>query len=197
MNRTIQTFCLAVMIGLTGSCSAPEPAKPTGTTKEKKIMSPEAVMQAFCDLDAQGKRLPFYSSGEALSFYRELVHWTGEPNWDKVVIISGFTIGKTRQMPGYATIPVTYAVRGKYTTEVTAFYKSVERIEFRIIDTAEGWKIQSPVVLPHTYAATLIQGLQSRMKTAADAKEKKRLQKDIGLIKNMRRFLTDTKPMDS
>jgi len=188
VNRIIQTLCIVATLSLTGSCNPPESSKPANAIPGNGFTSPEAALQAFCELDARGKSLPFYSPDEDLSLYRKLVSWESEPSWDKVIIISGYTINKMKLMPGCAEIAVTYAVKGKYSADVTSFYKSMERIEFKVIETDSGWKIQGPLVHPHTYPAMLIQSLQHRAKNAADAKERKKLQKDINLIKNMKRF---------
>jgi hypothetical protein len=192
VNKIIRTLCIVAALSLTGSCNPRESSKQTNAIQGNGFTSPEAVLQAFCELDAHGKRIPFYSSDEELSFYREMVSWTIEPSWDKVIMISGYKISKKKLLPRCAEIAVTYTVKGRYSPGVTAFYKSMEKIEFRVIETESGWKIQGPVVHPHTYPAMLIQSLQNRVKNAADAKERKKLQKDINLIKNMRRFLLDT-----
>lgn len=119
---------------------------------------------------------------------RSVVQWTEEPVWESIILVSAYTVEPVKQSPGRAEIGVTYQVKGKYSPSSMIFYTSRERIAFKLVETDCGWKIEAPLISPHARASAVIRSFRHRMKNTASNEERRRLEKDINLLKNMKRF---------
>lgn len=191
MNRYIRLLCLIIAL-LAASCSSPSPAPgptPAASQKQPGFSTPEEAIQAYCRLDAEGRRLPRCSSAEERESFNKIISWQGAPTEDAVVLISGYRITAVKRKPeGIAEAAVTYSVRGKYAPGAITFASSAESIVFKIRETNDGWKVQSPVVRPHVYPAAMIQGLGRLVKSESNPGERKKQRKDLRVLKNMKRF---------
>jgi hypothetical protein len=192
MSKTYKkSISLLFLVLLAASCNSQErqePSAPTPKIQDNGQVTPEAIVKAFCAFDAKGKRFFRSLSEQEHSYYRSLVHWKQDRDWNKAVMISSYKVGKIMQLQDTGEIIVTYQVKGKYSPDVTDIYEKEEKIKYRLAKTETGWKIQGPVTPPHVYPEKLIMNLEKRSKIESDAAKKVKFQNDANLIKNLKYF---------
>ena len=189
----IHTLFFSLLLqALLSACSMATEDTNTSSSSQKAndFSTPEQAIRSFCELDAAGERL-YQGTIDKQSRVQNLVRWDLEPDWKTIVIVNGFTIGQIRLVQGCALVPVTYDVSGRYSADRTMFYRAQEKISFRLVKTGNGWKIDEPLVSPHTRSTALIRILQNRIQISDSVHEKQKLQKDIYLLKNIKRFSPD------
>jgi len=114
------------------------------------------ALRRYIELDRSGARLDSnrYHSMAALSA------WADEPGWDAFVVVSGAAISRPVERDGKVVARVRYdvvgAMEGDSFMPVDALPPdTAERlavgapIEFVLVSTSDGWKIESPQVPPH------------------------------------------------
>ena len=90
----------------------------------------------------------------------DLVVWETEPAWDTVLVVSGWTMGRPQFAGGKVTATVRYDIAGVMApgefvpaeTSDTAYLKIIEEnrtIAYTLVPASNGWKIESPVTMPH------------------------------------------------
>ena len=197
MHNKVIVICITlVVVIIAASCDSRRALSPQSRVHGNSLSGPEAVIKAFCALDAEGKRFSRSSSEEEHIYYQGLVDWTNEPDWDNVVIISSYKIGAIKKLQDAAEITVRYDVKGKYSKHLIIFSETIDKINFEVIKTETGWKIRGPIACPHMYAKTLITNLNNRIKDERDSTEKARIRKDINLIKNIKYFCFEKNMQD-
>ena len=114
------------------------------------------VLQKYLELDRSGVRLD--SARQSLD--APLVAWTEEPGWDSMIIATGWSIARPQLTDGKITARVRYDVAGLLNgtnlvsvdspdaDDVKNFEDNTE-VVFTLVSTKEGWKIESPTLMPH------------------------------------------------
>ena len=125
------------------------------TQADGKSLSPEAVVETFCQLDAGGQRI---KSGGWVKI-RPLVAWPDEPGWDNAIIISHYSIAKANTVDNKSIVTVKYFVLGS--TDTIEYVKSskVETIKFELSLKNNRWKIIRPQIPPHVNKKAIIEHL--------------------------------------
>jgi hypothetical protein len=125
-------------------------------------LTPEAVVQKFCELDAKGDRL----SADTMNNISHLVAWTDEGG-EVMFVIDSFTVGKAAIKDGKATVPVHYTNLGS--TDFIDFSmpspKWVNPYVYQLVLKNGKWKMDAPVSAPHVdwkTAITYLRRLQKR-----------------------------------
>jgi hypothetical protein len=186
MLKNYAAFLFLILIS--SSCNYQEPPVSAPAPPLHDPLSPEAVVKAFCNFDARGKRLSRSLSIEEKTFYRNLVRWNEEPIGDTVVLISSCKLGTIRRLQDTAQVTVIYEVKGSYSPEAINIFEKIEKVEFMVSQTEAGWKINKPVILAHVYPEKMIVNLEERSKHEGDTEKKAKFQKDANLLKNLKYF---------
>lgn len=117
------------------------------TTQNVSYQSaPKEVIEKFCQLDAQGKRL---EGGTWQQSIAPLVTWVEEAG-DMIFIISDYKIGKAEILDSTAKVPVKYSYLGS--TDFIGFSRADKRsntIIFELVKQKGEWKIERPITAPH------------------------------------------------
>jgi len=124
-------------------------------------MSPEEVVQKFCHLDAEGKRL----SGDTwieIAKFTTLVEDSGE----MMVIIEGFKVDNATISDNTATVSVDYQLIGS--TDTIEFTKPSKKWAnpyiYRLVKQDSVWKIDAPISAPHVYWEIVVSHLKELQK---------------------------------
>lgn len=130
-------------------------------------ITPEGVVQKFCELDADGKRI----SGDTMSDILGLVNWR-ETGADRIAVIRDFKVGKAIITDSKAEVAVEYDVIG--TTDAMEFQvitrKKIVPYKYKLLKNGR-WKIDEPISLPHVHWKIAIEHLKGILKSEPDRKE--------------------------
>lgn len=112
-------------------------------------LGPQNVVREFCRLDAVGARATLQGWGRVAP----LVQWPWEPAWDRVVLITSYTVGwPIAEEQGKFAIEVRYAVQGVVSAAGLREQTSVESRVFRVEPSDDGfWRIAGPPPPPHVF----------------------------------------------
>jgi hypothetical protein len=141
------------------------------TMPKNRLATPEETVMTYCDLDANGVRLTSATWSKVLPY----IAWSEEAGFDRAIVISGYSIGKTqtRNDREYA-VPVTYQVLGVVSGDYTAGRRT-ESVQFIIAKTDRGWKITSPDFMPpHVLAKYMVRHLEE----TRNAEQAEKVRKD-------------------
>jgi hypothetical protein len=110
---------------------------------------PQTVVREFCRLDAMGARVTLQGWPQVAP----LVAWLWEPAWDRVVLVSSYTVGwPVPEQEGSFSIEVRYAVQGTITANGLREETSVESRIFHVVpDSTGAWRIAAPPPPPHIF----------------------------------------------
>lgn len=170
MRKFILLFTISVLLIFITACDCRvlKQSKPKNDTNSLK--NPEAVVKAFCDLDAAGKRL----SGPMTEEEHSYVTWPDEPGWDSVVVISGYRITNLKETSDATEVTVEYQALGKCCYSYVKLKKD-EKVVYKVIKTERGWKIQSPDFMqPHVLQEQLLNYIKEGL---AEEKDKEQILK--------------------
>jgi hypothetical protein len=125
-------------------------------------LTPEEVVQKFCQLDADGMRL----SGDT---WRQrilpLVTWTEEAG-GMIFVIDSYKVGKAKVNGDKATVPVDYVTIGS--TDYIQFSnpspKWVNPYSYHLVKKNGAWKIDGPLSAPHVHLKITIDSLRRLQK---------------------------------
>jgi hypothetical protein len=124
-------------------------------------LTPEAVVQKFCELDAKGNRL----TTETMDNIADLITWT-EKAGEVIIVIDSFIVGKAAVKDGKATVPVEYTNLGS--TDFIDFSMPspswVNLYVYQLVLKNEVWKIDTPISAPHVYSKVAITYLRRLQK---------------------------------
>ncbi len=111
---------------------------------------PQTTVREFCRLDAMGARATLQGWPQVAP----LVAWPWEPAWDRVVLITSYTVGwPVAEEEGQFAIEVRYAVQGVVTAAGLREEPHVESRLFRVAPMPDGlWRITGPPPPPHIFA---------------------------------------------
>lgn len=111
---------------------------------------PQTLVREFCRLDAVGAR----ATVQGWSQISPLVQWEFEPAWDRVVLITSYTVGwPVAHEENSFVVEVRYAVRGTVTAAGFDENSHIEARTFRVDPSPDGnWKIAGPPPPPHIFA---------------------------------------------
>lgn len=127
------------------------------TSGARAETDPAAVVEAFCRLDAEGKRLAAESFPEmfvlatAVEVERE----------GRMVVIAGYTVGAAAIDRETATVAVEYDELGAMNAMVFERRRRKQTVTFRLIQTASGWLITDWVAVPRVLGSAAIGFLQA------------------------------------
>ena len=143
---------------------------------DSKDLSPEAVVETFCQLDAGGQRI----KPDGWRKVKSLVAWPDEPGWDSATIISNYSIVKTDTADNQSIVTVKYFVLGS--TDTIEYVKSsrVEIVKFELSLENKDWRIVRPQIPPHVNKKAIIEHLQGIQ--LSEKKRKDQLETLIGEI---------------
>ncbi len=112
-------------------------------------LGPQTLVREFCRLDAMGARAAVHGWPQIAP----LVQWEYEPAWDRVVLITSYTVGwPVAHEENSFQMEVRYAVRGTVTADGFEESPHVEARLFRVDPTPDGnWKIAGPPPPPHIF----------------------------------------------
>lgn len=112
-------------------------------------LGPQNVVREFCRLDAIGARVTVPGWARVAP----LVQWTWEPAWDRVFLITSYTVGwPVVQEEGRFAVEVRYALRGVVTALGLREQDSVESRVFHVEPSDGGvWRIVGPPPPPHVF----------------------------------------------
>jgi hypothetical protein len=193
-TKKIGIICLLLGMAIIGSsCDSRGSIEPQPQVLEPQVIGnglsgPQAVVTAFCDFDARGKRFFRRLSDKEISYYKGLVHWSEEPDWNTIVIIKNYRLAEIKKDQDAAEIAVTYHIQAGYSAGHILVQEKVEKIKFQLIKTNAGWKIESPAVYPHMYSLALVKKLENRMRHEIKSANRVKIQHDIDVIKNLKYF---------
>jgi len=121
------------------------------------LATPEETVKAYLDLDGQGKRLTSKNWSKVLPY----ISWQEEAGWDKVTVITGYTIRKADVKKDVsAMVTVDFDVLGSLSSDYQAS-RRLETVEFTVKKTDAGWKITDPDTFrPHVLVNPLITHLE-------------------------------------
>ncbi|GIW44033.1 MAG: hypothetical protein KatS3mg077_1315 [Candidatus Binatia bacterium] len=110
---------------------------------------PQTVVREFCRLDAMGARATLHGWAHV----GPLVQWEFEPAWDRVVLVTSYTVGwPVAAAEGAFVVEVRYAVRGFVNASGFDEAAQVESRSFRVEPGADGsWRIAGPPPPPHIF----------------------------------------------
>ena len=130
--------------------------------------TPEGVVQKFCKLDDEGKRLASDTWGSIVPF----VTWPEEAG-DMIFVIAGFKVGRATIADTTAKVPVEYKVLGS--TDFIEFLEATQKratpYVYNLIKQIGKWKIQGPVSAPHVHWETAIAHLKEIQRSEPVRKE--------------------------
>jgi hypothetical protein len=191
-SRVISTFIILISVFISVSCSQSNQTELPATFKSAAydggMPIPEAVVKAFCDLDAKGKRISRSMLEQDKMFYQSLIQWSEEPVWNGAVIISGYRLGAIKKSQDSAEIAVNYHVQGHYSPDVIDIFEKREKITYQLVRTETGWKITAPINEPHVFPKTLVVKLEKNARSENDSSRKSKYQQDANLLKNIKYF---------
>jgi hypothetical protein len=121
------------------------------------LATPEETVKAYLDLDGQGKRLTSKNWSKVLPY----ISWQEEAGWDKVTVITGYTIRKADVKKDVsAIVTVVFDVLGSLSSDYQAS-RRLETVVFTVKKTDAGWKITDPDTFrPHVLVNPLITHLE-------------------------------------
>jgi hypothetical protein len=121
------------------------------------LATPEETVKAYLDLDGQGKRLTSKNWSKVLPY----IFWQEEAGWDKVTVITGYTIKKADVKKDVsAMVTVDFDVLGSLSSDYQAS-RRLETVVFTVKKTDAGWKITDPDTFrPHVLVNPLITHLE-------------------------------------
>ena len=113
------------------------------------------TIEKYIGLDRSGARL----DNNRYHSMAELSAWTDEPTWDAFVVVSTATIGRPRADGPKMAVRVRYEVEGvmegdsflaadALPPELAERMKIGEPLTFTLVNTGNGWKVESPQVPP-------------------------------------------------
>jgi hypothetical protein len=155
--------------------------------KSKYPSTPEGVVQQFCQLDAEGKRL----SGDTLAEITKFVAWE-EIGGEVIFIIDSFNVGKATIDGNKASVPVDYRIIGS-TDSIQFLEPSPKRMNpyiYKLIRSNGVWKIDAPLSAPHVHWKTAIAHLRLLQKD--ESPRSKQLESIINEICKARGKFTKT-----
>jgi len=136
-------------------------------TLPAQAQEPKAIVQQYCQADYKGTRL----DGGSWRNIADLILWDNEPGWDSAVIVGSYRVNDiVSQDDSVATVRVEYEVLGVLEG---ASWRPVLRdnpqhsilsrwaeTDFELVHTSTGWRIRSPVMLPHVCPERMVRHLQ-------------------------------------
>jgi hypothetical protein len=156
--------------------------------KSKYPATPEGVVQQFCQLDAEGKRL----SGDTLAEITKFVNWK-EAGAEVMFVIVSFKVGKATIDGNKASVPVDYRTIGS-TDSIQFSEPSPKRMNpyiYKLIRSNGVWKIDAPISAPHVHWKTAIAHLRLLQKD--ESPRSKQLESIINEILKKRGMLNKPK----
>ena len=113
-------------------------------------LGPQTVVREFCRLDALGARATLHGWPQIAP----LVAWEFEPAWDRVVLVTSYTVGwpLAEGETGFR-VEVRYAVTGEVTARGFRESAQIESRQFLVEPGDDGsWRIAGPPPPPHVFA---------------------------------------------
>ena len=179
LQKKLPIMIVCACLALFSGCKS-KPHTPTNSLK-----TPEEVVKAFCDLDANGTRLSSLTWPNILPY----VTWQEEATESAVIVITGYDLTGTSKADNKAEILVEYKVVGKYWDRKFTPSSTIEKTPVNIIKTDSGWKITNlGTTVPHIYPHVFLEGLESRAAAAEkdrDTVSLEQLRKDISLARKI------------
>lgn len=154
-------------------------------TDSNSLKTPEEVVKAFSDLDANGARLSSSTWRNVVPY----ITWQEEATESAVLVITGYDLTGINKTDNKAEILVEYKVIGKYWNRKFTPGSTTEKVPVNVIKTYSGWKITNlGTTVPHIYPQIFLEGLESRAAAAEkdrDTDSLEQLRKDISLAKKI------------
>jgi hypothetical protein len=155
---------------------------------ELSKLSPEEVVKLYCDLDYNGGRSGQESDVIHCKMWF-LVNWFEEPGWDTGVIIDGYEIKDKSIKTTTATISVVYRVIGIFSgDEILMLGPFYQLVNFQLIKSNKGWKINQPIISPHISRESEIKIQEYWLSITKDEKEKEKRKTNIETLKTLLKF---------
>jgi len=135
----------------------------SGSTDQgfKYPSTPEGVVQRFCQLDAEGKRL----RSDTMTDILDLVTWE-ETGAEVMFVNDSFKVGKATIIGNKASVPVDYRTVGS--TDTLEFSGQspnwVNPYIYKLVRSGGVWKIDAPISAPHVHWKTAIAHLRELQK---------------------------------
>jgi len=135
-------------------------------------------VKTFCDFDSKGARL----SSAGYSSIPDVIIWEeGDPGWDSMVVISGYTIGAAQKTAEGFKVPVKFNVSGfldGWSWTGAKDKMARERVAeqsvavFNVVKVEGRWKAQNPGYPPHLSLAAALEFCRPRLKDYDNISEK-------------------------
>lgn len=149
VRRLASVHVIGALTLLWGCVTSPQPG-----------LSPEEVVQRFCELDYDGVRL----SSDTYARIRPLVTWREPTAMDPVYVISGFTVGDASVSGDAAEVAVQYDIIRRMSVPWKPAADDLSEpgaVTFRLVRKGAGWVIDSPRLTPRSSPEALARVIRS------------------------------------
>ena len=123
--------------------------------------SPQAVVDKYCTLDAQGANFST-SSPNAKALWQLLIN-EDEAGYDQSVVTKSYSIGKSTIGATSADVEVTYADLGTIAGNTAKKNLHSETVMFHLTKVGSAWKIDGLRILPHISQTWILSNLHRNL----------------------------------
>lgn len=141
-----------------------------GPTPSQTETPPQAIVEMYCSLDAQGAN--FSASNSNSKAILGLLINEDEAGYDESVIIKSYKIGKSKAEKKKATVDVIYTILGTMSSEFqTKKNLGIETVKFQLTMVGNSWKIDGLRMRPHISQAWMLEHLRRNLSEDEQAKK--------------------------
>lgn len=177
INKILVSCLILCFVIATAICGANETAYPD---------TPEKVVTEFLHEDYMGSGL----SSTTWNNLQRYTTWEDAPGWDRLEIVSGYSIKEISINSESAIVKVDYNVIGTLESgEKLSVFKKAEKVETAtfIVNKEEGsWKISEPQNPPHISPAKAMEILKLEIKSNFNSEDKRHHNKIIRYLEKYR-----------
>jgi hypothetical protein len=111
-------------------------------------LGPQTVVRRFCEADAMAQRVTI----QGWSRIAPLVEWPLEPAWDRVHVITSYTVGWPEATDNdMLAVEVRYAVTADINALAVKQVSRVDAVRFRVRAEGTSWRIAGPPPPPYIF----------------------------------------------
>ncbi|MBI3785464.1 MAG: hypothetical protein HY270_18895 [Deltaproteobacteria bacterium] len=120
-----------------------------GVSASYAQLGPQTVVRKFCEADALGAR----ATVQGWPRIAALVEWPLEPAWDRVVLVTSYTVGSPQPADNeQLAVEVRYLVSSIVTADKIDEMPQIESLTFRVRANGTAWRVVGPPPPPHVFA---------------------------------------------